>query len=74
VRLPINLMEGVRSACAATWRRTLVVNIVLVGLVGLSCRCGLEEVVHGAVDLRGFENFDLLATTAVLRVVLGAAG
>ena len=74
VRFPINLMEGVRSACAATWRRTLVVNIVLVGPVGLGCGRGLEEVVHGAVDLRGFENFDLLTTTTVLRVVLGAAG
>lgn len=40
----------------------------------LGCGRGLEDVVHGAVDLRGFENFDLLATTAVLRVVLGAAG
>ena len=29
VRLPMNLMEGVRSACAAAWRRTLVVNMVV---------------------------------------------
>jgi hypothetical protein len=28
VRLPMNLMEGVRSTCWAAWRRTLVVNMV----------------------------------------------
>jgi hypothetical protein len=30
VRLPMNRMEGVRSACTAAWRRTLEVNMVAV--------------------------------------------
>ena len=30
IRLPMNRMEGVRSACWAAWRRTLVENMVAI--------------------------------------------
>ena len=75
VRLPRNLMEGVRSACTAAWRRTLVANIVVVVVVVVCGGIGLGRGV--GIALRRFPaqsaevddnrvNFFLLATIAVL--------
>ena len=33
VRFPMNRIEGVRSACAAAWRRTLEANMLTLGFV-----------------------------------------
>jgi hypothetical protein len=53
VRLPMKRMEGVRSACTAAWRRTLVVNMVGVAMLWGFERKRVSRVVGRWVKLGG---------------------